>query len=162
MLKEVEKTVSYYAFITARKTRNLDIDDVRQSLYVKALTIRKRFDRKKAGVNTFISKVVENASIDLQRDAIKMTENVFYTDFSNFDIAYNPMREVHVKLYLDDVARALSTIPGEKAKNALKIFTLMRKGYTQADCSDELNLSPGYVCRLFREYIQPIGKKALS
>lgn len=170
MLKKIEAAVAYYANRAAKTCRSLDSDDVRQTLYEKALKVHARYVAEKGAPSTFFGRCFHNTVIDCQRVAIEENENLFFTDFwnvelftdfSNVELSYDPMKIVYARLYLDDIETALKKQPGTKMHNALKVFKKLRLGWVQKDCAEYYKWSKGYISRLVNECIIPIGRAVL-
>lgn len=161
MLKKIETTINYHADRAARTCRALDSDDVRQTLYEKALNVQEKHDAAKGAPATFFGACFRNVVTDCQRAAIEEKEKLFFTDFSNIELSYNPMKVVHARLYLDDIEAALTNQPGTKMQNALKVFKKLRVGWAQKDCADYYQWSKGYISRLIKECIIPVGRATL-
>lgn len=162
MFEKIETTINYHANRAVRTCRALNRDDVRQTLYEKAIRIQSQYDASKGAVSTFFSRCCHNTVVDCQRAVIEENANLFFTDFLNVDLSYNPMRKIHADLYLDDVDAALRKQSSVKMRNAQKVFQKLRLGWSQKDCAEYYKWSKGYVSRLVNECIIPIGQDELE
>ena len=161
LIDEIKTTVEYYASRTHSKCRQLNRDDVIQTFYETALTLKNECDSTKGTAVSFFSSVFKNKSLNLLRAQAKENKNIFFTDFSEVEpsVSYD---FTDVKQLLDSIENALLNYSDTAhGRNALCVFKKMREGYSQSKCAKYFKWSRAYVSKLFNQYIIPVGKKYL-